>query len=177
MLYVNQVKATITDAADKEILTKIVPLPRTYVFICKYSGHPGERYDMRFASIPDLTSGNVTLTWGEDPKDSRVRRYVNYTIWGDIPKGEKVHHRRQILGEGGIVLDEDGEWYEVSTVNNFAPVSADGGYKVSAAINCWKPALPQYLPQFRVTGIREMWRSAKVTVGATYPMNLQVTCK
>lgn len=177
VLYVNQVKATITDAADKELLTKIVSLPRTYVFICKYSGHPGERYDMRFASIPDLTSGNVTLTWGEDPKDSRVRRYVNYTIWGDIPKGEKVHHRTQILGEGGVVLSEDGEWYEVSTVNNFAPVSADGGYKVSEAIICWKPALPQYLPKFRVTGIREMWRSAKVSVGATYPMNLQVTCK
>ena len=177
VLYVNQVKATITNAAGKELMTKIVPLPRTYVFICKYSGHSGERYDMRFASMPDLTSGNVTLTWGKDPKDSRVRRYVNYTIWGDIPKGEKVHHRRQIIGEGGIVIEEDGEWYEVSTVNNFAPVSPEGGYKETAAIICWKPGLPQHLPQFRVTGIRELWRNSKVEVGTTYPVNVFVTCK
>lgn len=177
VLYVNKVRATITDAAGKDLLTKIVPLPRTYDFICKYSGHPGERYDMRFVSMPDLSSGNVSLTWGKDPKDSRVRYPVGYTIWGDIPKGEKVLHRRQILGEGGVVLDEDGEWYEVSTVNNFAPVSLDGGYKVSATIICWKPALPQYLPKFRVTGIRETWRSSKVTVGATYPVNILVTCK
>lgn len=177
VLYVNQVKATVTDAADKELMTKIVPLPRTYVFICKYSGHPGERYDMRFASTPDLTSGNVTLTWGKDPKDSRVRQHVNYAIWGDILKGEKVHHRTQIIGEGGVVIEEDGEWYEVSTVNNFAPVSPQGGYKESAAIICWKPGLPKYLPKFHVTGIREMWRNSKVEVGATYPVSIFVTCK
>lgn len=182
VMYVSKVHVTITDAAGTKVMKQILSLPRTYAFICVYSPEEGNRYDMRFVSVPDPVSGTITLKWGSDPKDSYVRQYVKYTFWGDILKGNEVYHRQQVIGEGGVVLREDGQWFKGTKPNNFAPVSVEGGYEGSVAILCRRPGSPGYVAKFRVTAIRVLWRQGSQTTGqimasASYPMNLQVICQ
>lgn len=188
VLYVNQVTVSITDAADKKLLTKIVPLPRTYAFVCKHSPRPRGRYDVRFVSAPDPVAGNVTLTWVKYPKPSQVSNnvqvsnyvtdYFRYSLWSDRQKGDKAHHTQELIGEGGVTLNKVIGVYEGMKQGTFADPAAPGvGEVASAAIICWKPGSPKYVPKFRVTGIREAWGDANTAASVTYPVNVLVTCK
>lgn len=169
-----------TDDADNALKSEVIPLPREYVFVCSSSKHPGLRFDIRFASGPDQTSGDLVLVYQEGSKDFRVGTRIDFSVWGDVPYGQKVYHQHQVVGTDGAVIAEDGEWFQISKINDFAPASERGGYKTSVLVRCVKPGLPQYVHQYRIAAIRELLRkdnkdSGPIVASATYPTDILVT--
>jgi len=178
-IHVAKVHYTVTNSTGGKVMTGVAELPREYVFLCPYTNnHDGDqpdRFDIRFTTPPDITSGTVSL------KPSASRLFIKYDIWATIPAGEEVYHGIQIIRDGNMAASETGEWFKIWTLNNVY-ASSKLGYSGKAWISCDPPGSASYVPTFRVTAIRELFRKGSpengpIVASATYPTDILVKCE